>query len=231
MDNFILYPVYNNPFCFLQVKFKHTLCAAKRIYNALIDPANKGAENITLKYRHECRMMASLRHPNIIQFIGLSFLEGSLLPLLIMEKLEMSLDDYLESAPHISLQSKLSILIDICKGLVFIHGREEPIMHRDLTARNVLLTSSMQAKISDLGNSRMILMNSSKLTHTLSKQPGTTVYMPPEALNDIHAYGTSLDIFSYGHLSLYTLIQVIMPLILVESYLLMFAILLILLRY
>ncbi len=38
--------------------------------------------------------------------------------------------------------------------------------------------------------------------------PGTQIYMPPEALDANHRYGPSLDIFSFGHLSLYTLTQV-----------------------
>ena len=46
------------------------------------------------------------------------------------------------------------------------------------------------------------------MAQTLSQIPGTLVYMPPEALDDKHHYGPSLDIFSFGHLALFTLIQV-----------------------
>jgi len=186
------------------------VCAAKRIHKALLDPANEGIEEVVERYRQECLLMGRLSHPNITQFLGLSFLEGSQLPLLVMEKLVMSLDDFLQHAPHIPLQIKLSILLDTCRGLVYLHGYESnPIIHRDLTARNILLSLSLTAKISDLGNSRMITMKSGKLTQTLSKNPGTSVYMPPEALDDIHRYGTTIDIFSFGVLSLFTLIQVI----------------------
>ena len=85
---------------------------------------------------------------------------------------------------------------------------ETPIVHRDLTARNVLLTSSLTAKISDLGNSRFINQRSSYLAASMSRCPGTMVYMPPEALNGVNKYGPSLDVFSFGHLALYILIQV-----------------------
>jgi len=153
--------------------------------------------------------MASMRHPNITQFLGLCFLEGSQIPLLVMERLEMSVDDLLESSPKIPLSIKLSILTDTCCGLVYLHGMKEPIVHRDLTARNVLLTSSCSAKIADLGNCRIVSLTSGQLAQTLSKNPGTTVYMAPEALSDGHRYGPSLDVFSFGHLSLYTLTQVI----------------------
>ncbi len=96
--------------------------------------------------------MAGLRHPNITLFLGLCFLEGSDLPLLVIERLEMSVDDLLECSPNIPLAVKISILTDTGIGLVYLHSREPPIVHRDLTARNILLTSSsLTAKITDTG--------------------------------------------------------------------------------
>ena len=193
----------------VQVKFKHILCAAKQIHDVLLNPSQVGVQCVIEKYQTECQLMASLRHPNITQFLGLCFVEGSQLPLLVMEQLEMSVDDLLKNTSSIPLPVKLSILTDTCCGLVYLHGMKTPIIHRDLTARNVLLTSSLSAKIADLGNSRMVSLSSGHLAQTLSRNPGTAVYMAPEALNDSHRYGPSLDVFSFGHLSLYTLTQVI----------------------
>ena len=42
----------------------------------------------------------------------------------------------------------------------------------------------------------------------MSNVPGTLLYMPPEALTDDAKYNTKLDIFSYGHLALFTTTQV-----------------------
>ncbi len=66
----------------------------------------------------------------------------------------------------------------------------------------------MVAKISDLGNSRIVNIQPGQLAHTLSRVPGTPVYMPPEAFDNHSRYGPRLDLFSFGHLALYTLIQV-----------------------
>ena len=151
--------------------------------------------------------MSSLRHPNITQFLGLCFLQGTQLPLLVMERLETSLDDLLEHMPNIPLSLKRSVLEDVASGLLYLHKRQPPVIHRDLTAKNVLLTSSLVAKITDMGNSRIVDVRG-QMARTLSKLPGTLVYMPPEALDDRHRYGTSLDIFSFGHLALFTIIQV-----------------------
>ena len=151
--------------------------------------------------------MASLRHPNITQFLGICFLPGNTLPLLVMERLEMSLDDLLEFMPRLQLPLLLSLLEGVGSGLDYLHSRQPSVIHRDLTARNVLLSSSLIAKISDMGNSHIVCMNPGQLA-TLSRLPGSLVYMPPEAVSEHPCYGPSLDIFSFGHLALYTLIQV-----------------------
>ncbi len=191
-----------------QVKYSKVLCAAKRMHELLLDPGNEGVGETVDRYQRECQLMSGLRHPNITQFLGLCFLEGSELPLLVMERLVMSVDDLLECSPNIPLAVKISILTDTSSGLVYLHSRGPPIVHRDLTARNILLTSSLTAKITDMGNSRMVTLKPTELAQTLSKNPGTTVYMPPEALSKSHKYGPSLDVFSFGHLALYVLTQV-----------------------
>ena len=61
----------------------------------------------------------------------------------------------------------------------------------------------MKAKVSDLGNSRFIARK-----ETMTRAPGTLVYMPPEALGENPRYCDKLDMFSFGHLALYTIIQV-----------------------
>ena len=83
---------------------------------------------------------------------------------------------------------------------VEVHAHDPQIIHRDLTAKNVLLTSSLVAKITDLGNSRIVTLQPGQLARTLSRLPGTLAYMPPEALSSSARYGPSLDIFSFGHL-------------------------------
>ena len=68
--------------------------------------------------------------------------------------------------------------------------------------------SSLVAKITDFGNSRIVNIQPGQLARTLSRNPGTLVYMPPEALTTAARYGPSLDIFSFGHLGLFVGLQV-----------------------
>ena len=125
-----------------------------------------------------------------------------------MERLDGNLDDLIETVPNIPLVLKQSILEDVSRGLLYLHKHTPQIIHRDLTAKNVLLNSYFMAKITDLGNSRIVNLQPGQLARTLSRLPGTLVYMPPEALSSSSRYGPSLDIFSFGHLALFTLTQV-----------------------
>ena len=127
-----------------------------------------------------------------------------------MERLDTSLDDFLQTAPNIPLTVQVFILSGVARGLLFLHQQNPRIVHRDLTARNVLLTVSLSAKITDFGNSRIVHLQPGQLARTLTRVPGTLVYMSPEALSDSShsVYGTSLDVFSFGVLMLFVLNQV-----------------------
>ena len=177
------------------------VCAGKKMHNTLIDSENQGTQRMVDKYYSECSLLSELRHPHIVQFLGICFLPDSQLPVLVMERLQGSLDELLETTLDIPLSTKLRILQDIARGLVFLHNRSPAVIHRDLTARNILLNSAMTAKIADLANCRMVTISPSQLN-----VQGTLVYMPPEAVTQ--QYSPPLDIFSFGHLTLFTAIQV-----------------------
>ena len=192
--------------CVEELSVNGFICAGKRMYDTLIDSENQGADQMIEKYYDECQLLSSLRHPNIVQFLGICFLEAqptssvtNQLPVLVMEMLQGSLDDLLENTPNIPLAKKCSILQDVARGLVYLHSRSPAIIHRDLTARNVLLNSAMVAKIADMGNSRIINIDPGRLSRTMTRGvPGTAVYMPPEAFDLPPRYGPKLDMFSFG---------------------------------
>ncbi|XP_064400202.1 uncharacterized protein LOC135346500 isoform X3 [Halichondria panicea] len=187
----------------VELQFYGAACAGKKIHETFLDPLNKGIQHIVDKFLTECELMSQMHHPNIVHFYGLAFLDDSFSPVLVMERLDKSLDDFLETIPakEVSLFLRLSILYDVAKGLVFLHSYQPPIIHRDLTAQNILLTSTTQAKIADLGNFHII--DPETVARHLSQTPGTLDYMPPEANGAPAIYDTGLDIFSFGHMSLF----------------------------
>lgn len=185
-----------------------TKCAGKCLHDTLLDQRPSTSNIVASKFVSECRLIAKIRHPNVVQFLGLCFFpdyRNQQRLYLVMEKLNDNLSNLLESKPNIQLSVKCSILLDVSRGLVHLHSNETPIVHRDLTSRNILLTASMQAKIADLGTARMINM-AGRMQHTPT--PGTPLFMPPEANTATPKYDTKLDIFSFGQVMLHTLTQV-----------------------
>ena len=117
------------------------------------------------------------------------------LPVMVMEKMQQSLRGLLENYDNIPLNVKLSVLDEVCLGLRYLHSRNPPIVHRDLTPNNILLSYRLEAKITDLGVAKVVRSDNQK---TMTKLPGTPDFMPPEALSKRPVYGPSLDVFSYG---------------------------------
>ena len=147
--------------------------------------------------------LSKLRHPNIVQLIGIHTIRGTNLPMMVMELLPGSLSDCLERHDQIPEYMKTSILHDASLGLLYLHRQTPPLIHRDLTANNVLLTSNMSAKLADLGVARIVNLNHAQLMARVTQCPGTPAYMPPEALSDRPVYDEKLDVFSFGVLILH----------------------------
>ena len=196
-----------------EVAIPGAVCAAKKIHDFFQDPRQmprEGIEKAATEFVRECQLMSTLRHPHIVQFLGVCFLTGSPMPALVMEKLATSLHDILDpepapaTKPFIPVCLKRSILHDVARGLSFLHSHSPPIIHRDLSARNVLLNEGMVAKIVDLGMARIV---PSLRASTMTKAPGASIYMPPEALEDESRYDVTIDIFSIRVLAIFTLSQ------------------------
>ena len=136
-----------------------------------------------------------------MKLLGVHYTDDSPLPTLVMEYLPYSLLELLPKNKHIL--DSYSILLDVANGLNYLHSKQPPIIHRDLSASNVLLTGDYKAKIADLG---MSCIKKHKRRYLLTPAPGATCMMPPEALNlDRPVYDEKLDVFSFGCLILHTL--------------------------
>ena len=191
------------------------VAAAKTIHPILQGGLSKAAS----EFVRECQLMSTLRHPNIVQCLGVAFFPGSRLPALVMERLLTSLHDLLDpdtppprdAVPPLaffSMALKCSVLQDVARGLTYLHGQSPPIIHRDLSARNVLLSSEIVGKVADLGVAR--IAPRMRAAATMTKGPGALIYMPPEAFapaksnKEMSKYDTSIDIFSFGVVTIFT---------------------------
>ena len=180
-----------------EFNFRGLSCAGKSIHQEL-KPGRQG--NILERFVEECEILSQLRHPNIVQFLGVHQKNESQLPVLIMERMYCTLSSCIDDHGILPDESNYSILHNVALGLNYLHHYfPNPIVHRDLSANNVLLTADLSAKISDLGVARILNQPMSKMTAC----PGTPPYMPPEVFLDEPNYSTKVDSFSYGVLILH----------------------------
>ena len=109
-----------------EVAIPGAVCAAKKIHDFFQDPTKmprKGIERASREFVRECQLMSTLRHPHIVQFLGVCFLPRSGMPALVMEYLLTSLHDVLDPEPppptkaFIPVSLKRSILHDVASGL------------------------------------------------------------------------------------------------------------------
>ena len=162
----------------VEVDYKGLRCAGKKIHRVLYEGQ---VDNLVRRFEEECRLLSQLRHPHIVQFLGIYFEVDTNAPVLVMEFLPTTLTQCLDRYGVMPEEINCSILQDVAVGLRYLHDRRDPIIHRDLSANNVLLTADMRAKISDLGVAKIVEDNSSKMS-TMTRAPGTQCYMPPEAM-------------------------------------------------
>ena len=184
----------------LELDYMGLKCAGKKIHKYLL---KQGDTSYTVRrFEEECRLLSQIRHPNIVQFLGVYFQQGVQVPILVMELLHTNLTFCLENYGVLPKELNYSILHDIALGLCYLHSQIPPIIHRDLSSNNVLLASNITAKISDLGVARILNLTPLQVS-CMTQTPGTPTYMPPEVITANPKYDTSVDEFSYGILMIH----------------------------
>ena len=158
---------------------------------------------------NEFDAMTKLHHPNIIQLLG--YTQSPFM--IVMEYMKNgSLDDYLKKTIFISLGQKIRFIMDICKGLAYLHARKPSyVIHRDIKTNNFLLGDNLQVKISDFGICKVIKTQKiEKSNDNLSSlasgtaNAGTFRYMAPELILATAkgkfrtCYTAKVDIYSLG---------------------------------
>ena len=190
-----------------ELDFRGLKCVGKFLHRTLIDYARPEEKEALLeRFKDECLLLSRLHHPCIVQFMGIFYEERpkSDLPVLVMEYLQTNLSTCLATYKTLPKEISYGILRDVATGLRYLHEQSPPIIHRDLSANNVLLTPGMDAKISDLGVAKILNLTPAQVTQ-ITQAPGTPCYMPPEALWAKPNYTSKIDSYSYGVLVLHTL--------------------------
>ena len=164
--------------------------AIKRPYIAILDQHNLE------RLQREMSLLAEVRHPNLVQFIG-GVLDQSP-PLIVTELLDMNLRQAYEQN-QLGPRDRLSIFMDVAKALDYLHQRYEPIIHRCVCSPDILLqrmpNNNWKGKVCDLGSANF-------LKDAVTPGEGAILYSPPEMIPQSFAellpQTVKIDVYSYG---------------------------------
>jgi serine/threonine protein kinase len=144
------------------------------------------------KQLDELIFSTTLKQPNLLDCYtcGECILNSFEFLYLLMEKADYSLEDELKKG-KLPEENVKQLVLDIAKGLDYLHSQKPVIVHRDLKSGNILRVGD-KWKISDFGLVRSVQNNSTKTTTLM----GSMGYAPPEAYEGKISSGW--DIWSLG---------------------------------
>ncbi|XP_075265609.1 uncharacterized protein LOC142358022 [Convolutriloba macropyga] len=146
------------------------------------------------EFRQEVRMLAQLRHPNLLLFMGYTMYPSLAIITEYMQR--GSLYNIISKRGNIPLETKLqrSVALSVARGMAYLHSRSPPILHLDLKSANILVDNAWRVKLGDFGLSR-IRINS--FMSSAASSGGTPQWMAPEVLRS-ERYDEAADVYSFG---------------------------------
>uniref|UniRef100_M4C5R4 Protein kinase domain-containing protein n=1 Tax=Hyaloperonospora arabidopsidis (strain Emoy2) TaxID=559515 RepID=M4C5R4_HYAAE len=165
--------------------------ASKQVAVKRLLQSKKPTFRETEAFTSEIQLTASLDHPNIVRFIGVCW--SSLENLAMVEEYlsRGDLQNYLQQNSDLMTWAcdKIDMAIGVARAIACLHGRR--VIHRDIKARNVLLTKRLRPKLIDFGASRLWAPSD------MSAGVGTPFWTAPEVLESTE-YTEKADIYSFG---------------------------------
>ncbi|XP_040502631.1 serine/threonine-protein kinase WNK2 isoform X23 [Gallus gallus] len=146
------------------------------------------------RFKEEAEMLKGLQHPNIVRFYDFweSCVKGKRCIVLVTELMTSgTLKTYLKRFKVMKPKVLRSWCRQILKGLLFLHTRTPPIIHRDLKCDNIFITGPTgSVKIGDLGLATL------KRASFAKSVIGTPEFMAPEMYEE--HYDESVDVYAFG---------------------------------
>ena len=171
----------------VKATFRNEQVAAKCLHHQIISEYN------VQHFVREMQISAKCLHPNLLRFLGAT-LEGN--PIILTELMDTNLYDVIR-CHGLKDHQIISLLQDIVSAISYLHNLSpEPIIHRDISSSNVLLSGPVRSKwvvkLSDFGSANFLWHTSEQ-----SRAPGNPTYAAPEVLSP-HSHSEKMDVYSFG---------------------------------
>ena len=167
----------------------------------ILPPSLARNHDLLPRFRREVKVAAKLNHPNLvsvldadedrgIQFMTMEYIQGN------------DLDRVVRSGGALSAEQALDYVIQAARGLEAAHA--VGIVHRDIKPGNLMLDSSGQVRVLDLGLARLVEACNpfDQTTLTALTKPGmlmgTVDFMAPEQGMDSRSADHRADVYSLG---------------------------------
>ena len=150
----------------------------------------------------EIQLWNTLRHPNLVQFIGFSFSNDNLY--ILMEKVNgNNLKHYLNNrTTSNNIYKNKEIVTQLINVFKFLHNCSPPVIYRDLKPENVLIDKNNNIKLTDFGLSKYFINDDKYEGYNMTGMTGTLRYMASEVYLK-KKYDLKVDIYSLGLIMYY----------------------------
>ncbi|XP_071697740.1 serine/threonine-protein kinase STY13-like [Rutidosis leptorrhynchoides] len=149
------------------------------------------AQLMEQQFQQEVMMLARLKHPNIVRFIGAC--RKPMVWCIVTEYAKGgSVRQFLTKRQNRSVPLKLAVkqALDVARGMEYVHGLG--LIHRDLKSDNLLISADKSIKIADFGVARIEVQ-----TEGMTPETGTYRWMAPEMIQH-RPYTQKVDVYSFG---------------------------------
>lgn len=161
------------------------------------------AQLMEQQFQQEVMMLARLKHPNIVRFIGAC--RKPMVWCIVTEYAKGgSVRQFLTKRQNRSVPLKLAVkqALDVARGMEYVHALG--LIHRDLKSDNLLISADKSIKIADFGVARIEVQ-----TEGMTPETGTYRWMAPEMIQH-RPYTQKVDVYSFG-IVLWELITGMLP--------------------
>jgi len=155
-----------------------------------IDQMDESDVKFRKALENEITICQDLKHPHIVSYLGHDYMASSLYIYL----------EYMAGGSMAQVLSQFGPLDEsliavyareLLEGLVYLHTRETPVLHRDIKGANILVGLDCKVKLSDFGCSKR---TTDTMAHSIR---GSIPWMAPEVINQT-GYGKMADVWSFG---------------------------------